>query len=132
MPARNVPNPGGKLGDFITRQTTRDVIKELDLRGFTEIETEAFFKKSKEALKNRFIDILATNPASGESLLINIGKKTKKGLPIKRERDALLDISTSPKIEDFPNSQLIFIEKGSKQFNLDIPTKLDFDPIIKF
>ena len=53
------------------------------------------------------------NPDTGESLIINIGKQTQSGIPIMRERAALDDIIFSPTIQNYPNSRLLFIEKGA-------------------
>ena len=111
--ARVIPNPGGKLGDAVTRQTTQNVIRDAQTRGFTDIQTEVLFRQGPLGTKNRFVDVIGTNPQTGDSLLINIGKQTKSGVPIMRERQALDDIIFSPTIQQYPNSQLLFIEKGA-------------------
>ena len=111
--AKTIPNPGGRLGDAVTRQTTQNVIRDAQARGFTDIQTEVFFQQGPLGAKNRFIDVLGTNPQTGESLIINIGKTTKSGAPIMRERQALDDIIFSPTIQQYLNSQLLFIEKGA-------------------
>jgi RHS repeat-associated protein len=111
--ARFVPNPGGKLGDLITRQTTQSVILDAQTRGYTDILTEVLFRRGPLAVKNRFADVVATNPVTGESLIINIGEKTQGGMPVMRERQAFDDIIFSPTLQEYPNSQLIFIEKGA-------------------
>ena len=108
-----VPNPGGKLGDALTRQTAANVITDLGARGFTDISQEVLFQKGPLGLKNRFADIVGLNPQTGESLIINIGKQTKSGIPIIRERKALDDFIFSPTIQDYTNSRLLFIEKGA-------------------
>ena len=111
--AKSIPNPGGKLGDLITRQTTQSVIKDAQVRGYTDIQTEVLFQKGPLGAKNRYVDVLATNPQTNESLIINIGNKTNSGAPVMRERQALDDIIFSPTIQQYQNSQLLFIEKGA-------------------
>jgi hypothetical protein len=39
--------------------------------------------------------------------------RSKSGMPIMRERRALDDIIFSPTIQNYPNSRLLFIEKGA-------------------
>ncbi len=113
MAAKTIPNPGGRLGDALTRQTAGNVINDLKARGFTDISQEVLFQKGPLGLKNRFADVVGVNPQTGESLIINIGKTTQTGVPIMRERLALDDIIFSPTIQNYPNSRLIFIEKGA-------------------
>lgn len=111
--SKAIPNPGGKLGDAVTRQTTQNVIQDAQAKGFTDIRTEVPFQKGIQGSKNRFADVVASNPETGQSLIINIGKSTKSGIPIMRERQALDDIIFSPTIQQFPDSLLFFIEKGA-------------------
>ncbi len=106
------PNPGGKLGDEVTRQTTDNIVKALRDRGYN-VSKEVFFEKGSEGLKNRYADITGFNPTTGESVIINIGKMTKGGIPIARERRAINDILLSPTINDFPDFRVLFIPKGS-------------------
>ena len=112
-PQPKVPNPGGKLGDPVTRKTTADVTKDLRSRGFTEIRQEVRFRKGPLGEKNRFADIVAKNPNTGEQVIVQIGQKTKSGLPVIRERRALDDIIFSPDIQNFPNAEIVFVEKGA-------------------
>ncbi len=126
---KKVPNPGGKLGDDITKQTTLDVKVALKEAGFTDIASEVSFPKGDLGLKNRFADVVGTNPITKQKAVVNIGLKTKKSrIPISRERKALFDIENSPIFKEFNNPNLIFIEKGSK--NISIPTSLGFKPKI--
>ncbi|UFP94202.1 RHS repeat-associated core domain-containing protein [Gloeobacter morelensis] len=106
------PNPFGKLGDPVTQKTANSVISDLQARGFTRVRQEVPFAKGPFGTRNRFVDIIGTNPATGESLLIQIGKVTKRGVPVIRERRALDDIIFSPTIREFPSSRIIFVEKG--------------------
>jgi hypothetical protein len=112
LAAKTIPNPGGRLGDVVTRQTTANVIRDLEARGFTT-ETEVLFRQGPLGSRNRFADVVGVNPQTGESFIINIGRQTQSGIPIMRERMALDDIIFSPTIKDYPNSRLLFIEKGA-------------------
>ncbi len=108
-----VPNPGGRLGDAVTKRTTDNVIRDLKARGFTDISQEVHFVKGPLNAKARFVDVVGVNPQTGESLIINIGRKTKSGIPVARERMALDDIIFSPTLRTYRNSRLLFIEKGA-------------------
>lgn len=110
---KTVPNPGGRLGDALTKQTAGNVINDLNARGFSSISQEVFFENGPLGLKDRFADIVGVNPQTGESLIINIGTQAQSGVPILRERMALDDIIFSPSIQQYPNSRLLFIEKGA-------------------
>ena len=98
---------------LVTRQTAQNVIRDAQIKGFTDIQTEVPFQQGILGLKNRFADVVASNPQTGESLIINIGKMTKSRIPIMRERRALDDIIFSPTIQQYPNSRILFIEKGA-------------------
>lgn len=110
---RKVPNPGGRLGDAITRQTTQNVIRDLKARGFTKIETEVQFMKGPLGLKDRYADVVGINEATGEAFVVNIGKMNKSGVPVMRERRALDDIVFSPDMQNYPKIHLAFVEKGA-------------------
>lgn len=110
---RRVPNPGGRLGDAVTRQTAQNVIADLKGRGFTQVRQEVMFEKGPLGVKTRYGDIVATNPTTGETVIVNIGKMRSDGVPIIRERQAMDDIIFSPTIQQYPNSRIIFIEKGA-------------------
>jgi RHS repeat-associated protein len=107
------PNPGGRLGDAVTRQTAQNVIRDLIAKGFTDIRQEVRFLKGALGQKERFVDIVARNPRTGETVLVQIGKMTKSGVPIIRERRALDDIIFSPTIKKFVDAVIMFVEKGS-------------------
>ncbi|WP_218080317.1 hypothetical protein [Anthocerotibacter panamensis] len=109
----NSPNPGGKLGDAVTRQTAANVRQDLKLKGFDVINQEVKFAKGPVGLKTRFADFVAQNTKTGQTLIIQIGKLTKSGIPVIRERRALDDIIFSPTLLDFKNSTIIFVEKGA-------------------
>jgi hypothetical protein len=113
---KKVPNPGGRLGDQVTRDTTKAVQAELEKLNF-KCKTEQGFEKGLNGVKTRFADIVATHVETMQTLIINIGKKLQSGLPISRERKALADINLSPTFEkmvkDNPDTSVIFIEKGS-------------------
>lgn len=110
---RKVPNPGGRLGDAITKQTTANVVRDLQARGFNRIRTEVLFTKGPLGLKNRYADVVAWNDVTGDIMIVNIGKMTKSAVPVIRERRALDDMIFSPTIKNFANAKIVFVEKGA-------------------
>jgi hypothetical protein len=113
-PAR-VPNPGGRLGDAVTRAKTQEAIDNLVSRGFTDIQTEVRFRPgSLGSGKERFADIVGRNPATGESEILQIGRTLKSDprVPVISDRNALDDIIFSPDIQNYPNSTIRFIDKN--------------------
>ena len=109
---KKVPNPGGRLGDAVTRQTTENVIRDLRAMGYREIDTEVHFVKGPLGLKDRYADVVGVNEA-GHVYIVNIGKTTKAGVPVMRERKALDDIVFSPSIQKYPGATIAFVEKGA-------------------
>ena len=105
---KRVPNPGGKLGDAATRARTEEVKAKLEARGLTVKQEVPFGTPGGEKSK-RFADVVGTDPETGKRTIVQIGKQTKRGEPIARERRALADISASPDIRD--TDDLVFVEK---------------------
>jgi hypothetical protein len=87
------PNPGGRLGGPEHRAKVRQRAKELEDQGH---EVEAGGGKLPERAvgepgQKRFPDITTKDP-SGKPYFENVGKTTKSGQPVARERRALQDI----------------------------------------
>lgn len=64
--------------------------------------------------KTRYADIVARNPATGETEIIQIGRtlRSDSRVPVIRERRALDDIIFSPDIQGYPNSTIRFVDKN--------------------
>jgi len=111
---KNVPNPGGKLGNAATRAKTREVSEDLEARGFKRIRTEVQFEAgSLGSGKNRYADVVGINPKTGQSEIVQIGNTLKSDarVPVMRERRALDDIVVSPTIkEKFSNSTIRYVD----------------------
>ena len=109
-----VPNPWGKLGDPITQMTTAAVRRDFEAAGF-EVTEQIRFSRGSLGIKDRFVDIHAAHPVTGESFLVQIGKMRQDGMPIMRERLAWDDIIFSPDIKDpkYINSKFLYIKKGA-------------------
>jgi hypothetical protein len=89
---KKVPNPGGKLGDAVTRTRVKDVVAEIEARGNKAV-TEAMVKTPNGYKKVRFADIAEVDPKTGKVIRYHqIGETTKKGDPVSRERKAKNDI----------------------------------------
>ncbi|MCK4660487.1 MAG: hypothetical protein KAV82_13275 [Phycisphaerae bacterium] len=92
--ARSPATGAGRLGGPAHRAKVEQVVRELKRRGWTiigggGIEPEKLIKVSWRA-RGRFSDITAEK--GGRILRIQVGRQTKGGLPVARERRALQDI----------------------------------------
>lgn len=76
------------------------MIRDVESRGLLARQ-EARFRTPGGEKQNRFADVVGLNRQTGEvEEIIQIGRTTKSGLPVARERRALNDILNSP---DRPN-----------------------------
>jgi hypothetical protein len=92
---KKVPNPGGKLGDSVTRARTQDVVSDIKARGNTA-RTEVMIKTPNGYKKVRYADVVEIDPRTGQVIHYHqIGDKTKKGAPVSRERKAKSDIENA-------------------------------------
>ena len=106
--AKRVPNPGGKLGDDVTKTRTAEIRADLKDKGFNT-DTEVIFKTPGGEKSKRFADVVGTHEETGKRVVVQIGKKNKRGDPVARERRAMKDIRESPEFRK--DDELIFIEK---------------------
>jgi hypothetical protein len=105
---KHVPNPGGRLGNAVTRAKTSEVIGDLRSRGFTQVRTEVHFRPGiRGSGTERYADVIGRNPVTGETEIIQIGRTIKSDpmVPVIRERNALDDIIFSPDIRNYPKPQ---------------------------
>lgn len=108
----HIPNPGGKLGDAETRHTTERIKKDLESKGFRHF-VEVYFEKGSRGVKDRYADVVGKHRLTGMAIVINIGRKTKEGRPIKRERLAMRDIFHSKTYkEEYTGSKIRFVGRG--------------------
>ena len=89
MSHNTCPNPYGRNGGPEHRNKINEIGNDLTNRGYN-VTYEAETKTPGGYKDIRFVDIYATN--ANETLIIQVGRKTKGGLPVIRERRALDDL----------------------------------------
>jgi len=86
------PNPYGKKGGPGHQAEVASVVRDVESRGL-EAQQEFRVETPKGAKKRRFVDVAGVNRMTGEvEELHQVGKQTKGGQPVARERQALEDI----------------------------------------
>ena len=93
---KKVPNPYGRKGGPAHQEKMKEVSDELRSKGFRVIWE---FMVQLANGKRRFIDVVAFDRRNNLVSTHQVGKQTKKGIPIKRERDAAEDIETATGIK---------------------------------
>ena len=87
-----VPNPYGKKGGPAHQGKVDDVVKDMEKRGL-DTGTELKVKTPDGEKGSRYVDAYGKDPKTGKVVETHqVGKQTKKGEPIARERRALDDI----------------------------------------
>jgi RHS repeat-associated protein len=87
-----VPNPGGKLGGPEHRAKVEEVVADVKSRGLKP-QTELRVDTPGGAKGTRYVDVAGVDPKTGKvTELHQVGKKTKGGEPVSRERKAIDDI----------------------------------------
>jgi len=95
--AKNVPNPHGKKGGPAHQAGIEDVKNDIESRGLEPVD-ELRVKTPNGEKSSRFIDVAAKDPATGEIVEVHqVGKTTKSGKPVSRERKAMKDIKRTIK-----------------------------------
>ncbi|MCA9507934.1 MAG: hypothetical protein KC505_05890, partial [Myxococcales bacterium] len=89
MKKKKVPNPHGKLGSPKHREKVNEVAKDIEKRGFLA-RLEYFIQLVSG--KKRYVDVAALDYNLDEKEFHQIGKQTKSGIPVKRERDAIEEV----------------------------------------
>jgi hypothetical protein len=97
-----VPNPFGKAGGPLHQGKIQEVINDLQQQGYKLITKEAPIQTTGGFKNLRYGDALLES-FIGEKIIIQIGKQTKGGLPISRERKAIQDLEKSGyKVQFYP------------------------------
>ncbi len=95
---KKVRNPWGKKGGPLHQQKVKDIsadIKERELNFKTE-----FHVRTPDGKKSRrFADVAALDDGDNLVELHQVGKQTKKGIPVKRERDARDDLQDATGVD---------------------------------
>ena len=83
------PNPNGKKGGAAHQAKIQEIGQDLIDRGYSvDFEHRVLTPGGKKS--SRFIDIYATK--GNDTIAIQVGRMTKGGLPVSRERQALADL----------------------------------------
>ncbi|HRG76252.1 MAG TPA: hypothetical protein PLX69_16955 [Leptospiraceae bacterium] len=93
---KKIPNPFWKKGGEAHQEKVKEVAKEVDSRDlFSDLENKIDLSNGSR----RFIDVAGLDDNRNIVELHQIGKQTKKGLPVKRERDVIEEVSKETGIE---------------------------------
>ena len=85
-------NPYGRLGGPKHRAEVAKIIREITARGL-RTQTEYHVGTPEGTKSCRFVDVVAINPRTRQPIeFYQVGLQTKRGLPISRERQAIVDI----------------------------------------
>lgn len=83
------PNPNGRKGCQAHQDKIEEIKQDLIGRGY-EVKTEKYVPTPGGYKNSRFIDIYAKK--GSDEIAIQVGRMTKSGLPVARERRALADL----------------------------------------
>lgn len=89
MSDKKVPNPYGKLGSPKNREKVDEVVEEENLKGFKAIKE---YLLNLFGGKKRYMDVAVLDSNDDPISYHQIGKQTKNGLPVKRERDVIEEV----------------------------------------
>ncbi|MCB1179423.1 MAG: hypothetical protein KDK36_17710 [Leptospiraceae bacterium] len=96
MQDNKVPNPNGRKGGEKHQNKVKEVVVQVEKKGLLA-SLEHFLKLVTG--KRKFIDVAGLDSEGNEIEYHQVGKETKKGLPVKRERDTIEEISNSKDVE---------------------------------
>jgi hypothetical protein len=98
--AKFVPNPGGKLGGPAHRAKVTEIAADVRNRGL-EVVTELKVPIPGGQKSTRYVDVAGRDPATKEIVEMHqVGKQTKRGAPVSRERRAIEDIKKACRDQD--------------------------------
>lgn len=85
------PNPYGKKRGPAHQQKIQDIADDLQNKGY-DVQFEKYVKTPGGHKGSRYGDILVTDLKTGEQWIVQVGKNTKSGNPVSRERKAIEDL----------------------------------------
>ena len=86
-----VPNPHGKLGGPAHRAEVNKVVKDIESRGLRAVKEERIGTPGG-AKQDRYADVVAKDEQDRVVEIHQVGRQTKGGSPVARERAAIRDI----------------------------------------
>jgi hypothetical protein len=91
------PNPDGKKGGKPHQDKIEEVAKDMDKRGL-QVQREVMVKTPGGNKEKRFIDVQGTNPKTGATEQVQVGKQNKNGTPVSREVKAMDDVQKTTNV----------------------------------
>ncbi len=85
------PNPYGKVGGPAHQAGVQDVVSDIESRGLTA-QQEVRFETPGGIKNSRYADVGAYDAEGNLAEVHQVGRQTMGGLPVARERGALVDI----------------------------------------
>ncbi len=111
---KNIPNPFGSKGGLAHQAEVNKIAKNIESRGLEPVKE--FTIKDPITGKTRRADVVGRDPLTKEVKEIHqVGKETKLGNPISRERKAIIDVENA--IKNLDN----FLKDVEVQFHKYIP-----------
>jgi len=103
MGDKKVPNPNGKNGSPAHQKTIEAEEKRMQGAGKTT-QKEVKVDTPGGQKSKRYVDVVGTDPKTGEKEMVQVGKQNKNGTPVSRERKAIGDIegATQEKVKFVP------------------------------
>jgi RHS repeat-associated protein len=92
-----IPNPFGKRGSLAHVKRVLEIQQRFLQMGFRHLSGGT---RLEMMFGRRFPDLVFINPRTGAKIALQVGRITKKGLPVKRERNAIRDLRATG---DFSN-----------------------------
>jgi hypothetical protein len=87
-----VPNPNGRKGSKEHQAKVKEVAEDVKARGLKP-EEEHMVKTPEGAKSKRFVDVAGVNESTQKvEEMHQVGRQTKSGQPVAREKDAMDDI----------------------------------------
>jgi hypothetical protein len=124
------PNPGGKLGDAVTRRTASRMMNLLEKMGFQRVKKEVTFltPNSTHGKVNRIADVFAIDHNAKKAVLVQVVRTTKSNrlTPHRREFGAKNDMINSPEyqrlLREGYDIQFLMVRRGTNSLSNPVRT----------
>lgn len=95
---RKVPNPNGKKGGPAHQNKVKEIVKDIKKRGL-EPQQEYKVDTPGGSKTKRYVDVVAKDADGNVVEMHQVGKQTKSGDPVSRERKAINDIENAQPVK---------------------------------
>jgi hypothetical protein len=92
IPTKFVPNPNGKNGGPLHQAQVGRIVASIEARSLFS-DTEYYVATPNGTKRGRFIDVVAYDRNRNVVEAYQVGKQTKAGIPVARERVAIIDVT---------------------------------------